>query len=186
MTLCHASAAAGVVDCAKKTIQWEGLGGLYKVRRACLCWIHICTLLQRQVMFVGQCFDHMLLMTVDSMQMLPKQTPTAAKCLTKMRAHCGQGVASPLAGQMVFRASLFATFGGSKRWLGTNADGTPKPLSTADFYKAGAITGFVAAFSEGPIDFYKSQIQVQIIRSKTDPNYTRELLQQELHAAPWQ
>ncbi len=24
-------AAAGVVDCAKKTVQWEGLGGLYKV-----------------------------------------------------------------------------------------------------------------------------------------------------------
>lgn len=28
--------AAGVVDCARKTIQWEGLGGLYKVRpRGC-------------------------------------------------------------------------------------------------------------------------------------------------------
>lgn len=39
---CHANAncgrwvlvhlhAAGVLDCAKKTVQWEGLGGLYKV-----------------------------------------------------------------------------------------------------------------------------------------------------------
>ena len=103
---------SGVVDCARKTIQWEGLGGLYK------------------------------------------------------------GVASPLAGQMVFRASLFSTFGAAKRWLGTDqATGLSKPLSTADFYKAGAITGFVAAFSEGPIDFYKSQIQVQIVRSKTDPAY---------------
>jgi hypothetical protein len=25
--------AGGVIDCAKKTVQWEGLGGLYKVRR---------------------------------------------------------------------------------------------------------------------------------------------------------
>lgn len=39
--------------------------------------------------------------------------------------------------------------------------------------QAGAMTGFVAAFTEAPIDFYKSQIQVQIIRSKADPNYKR-------------
>ena len=32
----------------------------------------------------------------------------------------------------------------------------------------------MAAFAEGPIDFYKSQIQVQIIRSKSDPKYKRE------------
>lgn len=71
-----------------------------------------------------------------------------------------QGVASPLAGQMFFRASLFGAFGSSKRWLATNSDGTMRPLRTADYYKAGAITGFIAAFTEGPIDFYKSQIQV--------------------------
>ncbi len=34
--------------------------------------------------------------------------------------------------------------------------------------------GFVAAFTEGPIDFYKSQIQVQIIRSKMNADYKRE------------
>jgi solute carrier family 25 carnitine/acylcarnitine transporter 20/29 len=72
---------------------------------------------------------------------------------------------------MFFRASLFGAFGESKRWLGTNPDGSRRPLRTADFYKAGAITGFIAAFTEGPIDFYKSQIQVQIIKSKVDPNY---------------
>ncbi|KAL3136974.1 hypothetical protein ABBQ32_006573 [Trebouxia sp. C0010 RCD-2024] len=37
--------------------------------------------------------------------------------------------------------------------------------------QAGAATGFIAAFVEGPIDFYKSQIQVQIIRSRADANY---------------
>lgn len=82
-----------------------------------------------------------------------------------------KGVSSPLAGQMFFRASLFSAFGASKRWLGTNADGTTRELSNADFFKAGFMTGAVAAFTEAPIDFYKSQIQVQIIRSKSDPNY---------------
>lgn len=35
-------------------------------------------------------------------------------------------------------------------------------------------SGFVAAFSEGPIDFYKSQIQVQVIRTQQNPNYKGE------------
>ena len=39
--------------------------------------------------------------------------------------------------------------------------------------QAGAITGFVSAFVEGPIDFFKSQIQVQIIRAKSNPDYKR-------------
>ena len=108
----------------------------------------------------------------------PRPPPTPDNDMKHMPTHgpgrALQGVASPLMGQMFFRASLFGTFGASKRWLGTNADGTPRPLGRADFYKAGAITGFVAAFTEGPIDFYKSQIQVQIIRSKQDPNYKGE------------
>ena len=52
-----------------------------------------------------------------------------------------QGMSSPLAGQMVFRASLFGAFGQSKRWLGTNSDGSVRALKPLDFYKAGAITG---------------------------------------------
>lgn len=102
---------SGALDCAKKTVQWEGLTGLYK------------------------------------------------------------GVTSPLAGQILFRSTLFGAFGQAKTWLATNSDGSKRPLRTADYYKAGAITGFIAAFVEGPIDFYKSQIQVQIIRSRADPNY---------------
>ena len=46
-----------------------------------------------------------------------------------------QGVSSPLAGQMVFRMTLFSAFGGSKRWLSTNPDGSTRPLVTSDFYK---------------------------------------------------
>lgn len=40
-------------------------------------------------------------------------------------------------------------------------------------WQAGAVTGGIAAFVEGPIDFYKSQIQVQIIRARADPKYKR-------------
>lgn len=102
---------SGAVDCVRKTLQWEGVGGLYK------------------------------------------------------------GVTSPLAGQMFFRATLFSAFGASKRWLATNPDGSTRTLSTADYYKAGFITGAAAAFTESPIDFYKSQIQVQMVRAKSDPAY---------------
>jgi solute carrier family 25 carnitine/acylcarnitine transporter 20/29 len=48
---------------------------------------------------------------------------------------------------MFFRASLFGAFGESKRWLATNADGSSRALRTSDNYKAGAITGFIAAFT---------------------------------------
>jgi hypothetical protein len=81
---------------------------------------------------------------------------------------------------MFFRATLFSAFGAAKRWLAKNADGSPKELTIADYYKAGAMTGFAAGFVEGPIDFYKSQVQVQIIRSRADPNYKREPLAQNV------
>ena len=60
-----------------------------------------------------------------------------------------KGVSSPLAGQMFFRATLFSAFGASKRWLATNPDGTTRPLTDIDFFKAGFITGLAAAFIEG-------------------------------------
>jgi len=72
---------------------------------------------------------------------------------------------------MFFRATLFSAFGASKRWLGTGEDGSMRELTDLDYFKAGCMTGFAAAFFEAPIDFYKSQIQVQIIRSKADPAY---------------
>ena len=117
---------------------------------------------------------------------------------------CSQGVTSPLAGQMLFRSIMFGSFAQIKTWLATNKDGSTRELRYSDFYKvniksqakpclavlplylsehlmlvsggeqAGAATGLIAAFVEGPIDFYKSQIQVQIIRSRADANYKRK------------
>jgi hypothetical protein len=168
-------AAAGVIDCAKKTVQWEGLPGLYKVRGgrappAGPARPHVtpppgCC---RLATHVHACVRAAL----PSKPCKPcTQAHMHARALRARRHEPTQGVASPLAGQMFFRASLFGAFGSSKRWLATNADGSARPLVTSDYYKAGAITGFIAAFTEGPIDFYKSQIQVQIIRSKSDPTY---------------
>ena len=77
---------------------------------------------------------------------------------------------------MFFRATLFSTFGGAKRWLAQQPDGSVRPLRALDYYAAGAITGFAASFAEGPIDLFKSQVQVQIIRSRTNPDYKREPL----------
>eukprot|EP00894_Picocystis_sp_ML_P002436 jgi/Pico_ML_1/52953/g3584.t1 len=68
--------------------------------------------------------------------------------------------------KMLFRATLFGAYGKAKEYLQAHNGGS---LSVSDYYKAGAMTGFAAAFTEGPIDFYKSQIQVQIVRSKADP-----------------
>ena len=98
----------GLIDCFKKTIQWEGIGGLYK------------------------------------------------------------GVASPLIGQIFFRILLFTSHGQAKRTL--SQDGL-RQLTVPDFFLAGSFAWSVAVLAECPIDLYKSQMQVQIIKSKSDPNY---------------
>lgn len=73
-----------------------------------------------------------------------------------------KGMSSPLVGQMAFRATLFTSFARSKDFLSANGANS---LSTQQFFIAGAMTGGMVAFAEGPIDFYKSQAQVQALRS---------------------
>ena len=70
-----------------------------------------------------------------------------------------KGVSSPLAGQMAFRATLFTSFAKSKDYLASG-----KKLGYSDFFVAGAATGGIVSFAEGPIDFYKSQVQVQTLK----------------------
>ena len=74
-----------------------------------------------------------------------------------------KGMSSPLAGQMVFRASLFTSFAQSKVFLASQKEGGA--LSQSQFFLAGGMTGAVVSFAEGPIDFYKSQMQVQAIKA---------------------
>ena len=96
---------SGLVDCFKKTVKWEGVGGLYK------------------------------------------------------------GVGSPIVGQMFFRAALFSSYAQSKKFLEGWTGGAPMHIKW--FFVSGAFTGFTTAFIEGPIDLFKSQVQVEIIKNKT-------------------
>ena len=75
-----------------------------------------------------------------------------------------KGVTSPLVGQMFFRATLFTAYGQSKEFLLRKRQeeiGKDAKLLASDYFIAGGMTGFAAAFAEGPIDFYKSQMQVK-------------------------
>merc|ERR1711990_440909 len=78
-----------------------------------------------------------------------------------------KGMSSPLVGQMAFRATLFTTAAESKKYL---SNGGTKSLSQVEFFLAGGMTGAAASFAEGPIDFYKSQMQVQAIKHAENPS----------------
>ena len=99
----------GLLDCFKKTIEWEGVRGLYK------------------------------------------------------------GMTSPLVGQMFFRALLFLSYGEAKR-IKTN-NGKIK-ITNKDYFLCGAIAWFFATFAACPIDFLKTQSQIQIIKLKSIKNYS--------------
>jgi solute carrier family 25 carnitine/acylcarnitine transporter 20/29 len=103
----------GVVDCFKKTIKWEGFGGLYK------------------------------------------------------------GVQSPLIGQMLFRANMFFAFGESKRFFSKNGQ---KKIQTHEYYMAGSIAWGWGALVECPIDLFKTQMQIQIIKAKSIPDFKPEYI----------
>eukprot|EP01121_Diplochlamys_sp_Union-15-3_P006345 TRINITY_DN16838_c0_g1_i1.p1 TRINITY_DN16838_c0_g1~~TRINITY_DN16838_c0_g1_i1.p1 ORF type:complete len:252 (+),score=31.44 TRINITY_DN16838_c0_g1_i1:166-921(+) len=81
-----------------------------------------------------------------------------------------KGVASPIAGQMFFRATLYSVFGQSKALV---QDKNGK-ISALGGFIAGAMTGSVVSLAECPIDFLKSQLQVQIIKSKQISGYVPE------------
>jgi len=78
-----------------------------------------------------------------------------------------KGVASPLIGQMFFRATLFSSFGQAKKVVssafGARSDSALPPVG---HFLAGMITGACASFVEGPIDLLKSQVQVQILAER--------------------
>lgn len=77
-----------------------------------------------------------------------------------------KGVGSPLVGQMFFRAVLFTSYYQFTNYL-AGPERVGKRLTHPEYYIAGGLTGFVAAFVESPIDLFKTKMQIQIIRSKS-------------------
>lgn len=76
----------------------------------------------------------------DTRRTGPHHEDQMSTCAHVRPCALAQGVQSPLAGQIVFRSVLFGAFGAAKRWLSTNADGTVRPLTTADFYKVSLLS----------------------------------------------
>jgi len=99
----------GLIDCAKKTMAKEGVGGFYK------------------------------------------------------------GVFSPLCGQMFLNATQFLSWGQSVALVTMGTDKTPVTMTIKDYCMAGVLTAIACGVVESPIDFFKSQLQVQIF--KKDPLY---------------
>lgn len=78
-----------------------------------------------------------------------------------------KGVASPLIGQMVFNAVQFCVYGQSKNLVRRKDQ---KYLTIPQYFQAGLLTGICVSFVESPMDFFKSQIQIQIFEQKANPN----------------
>lgn len=95
---------SGTWDCMKKTLKWEGVGGLYR------------------------------------------------------------GVTSPLVGNAFFNATQFLAYGQAKKLF--RPDGNEDAMTVTQFLGCGIMTGTLVSFVESPIDLFKSQMQVQIFRSR--------------------
>jgi solute carrier family 25 carnitine/acylcarnitine transporter 20/29 len=82
-----------------------------------------------------------------------------------------KGVQSPIVGAMLFRANMFFAYGESKRFFSGNGK---KKIKTHEYYMAGSIAWGWGAIVECPIDFFKTQMQIQIIKAKSNPNLKPE------------
>lgn len=135
------------------------------------------------VTFVGHPFDTLKVRLQTQPNMHPPLYSGLVDCFRKTLKWEGasglyRGVTSPLAGQMLFRANMFLSFGEAKRWL----RGARPENTLAEFYLAGSMGWTMGTLIECPIDLAKSQMQVQIIREKSDPSY-RNPYRSTWHAA---
>ena len=122
---------------------------------------------------VGHPFDtiKVLLQTQDPKK--PLYTG-AMDCVRKTYAVAGmsgfyKGVTSPLAGIMAFQAVKFLAYGQSINFV-KQAMGTEQ-LGALGYLYAGSIAQGLGACIEGPIDFYKCQLQKQLNMARQDPKY---------------
>lgn len=79
-----------------------------------------------------------------------------------------KGVYSPLAGQMFLNATQFFAWGQSCKLVCRGTDKTPQTMTVKDYTMAGILTGVTCACVESPIDFFKSQLQVQVYKAKPE------------------
>ncbi|XP_029189604.1 mitochondrial substrate carrier family protein G-like [Acropora millepora] len=77
-----------------------------------------------------------------------------------------KGVGSPIVGQMFFRATLFTSYYQITAFF-AGKDRQGQRLTVPEYFLSGMFTGFFAALVEGPIDLFKSKMQIQIIRAKS-------------------
>jgi len=68
-----------------------------------------------------------------------------------------KGVQSPLVGMALMNSVLFLSYGQAKRFAQKDEN---DPLSLSQLFTCGAFVGLSVAFVEGPVDFLKSQLQV--------------------------
>jgi len=69
-----------------------------------------------------------------------------------------KGIQSPLVGMALMNSVLFLSYGQSKALLQKDAN---DPLTIPQIFLAGTLVGFTVSFVESPVDFFKSQLQVQ-------------------------
>jgi len=69
-----------------------------------------------------------------------------------------KGVQSPLLGMAIMNSVLFLSYGQSKALLQKDKDDL---LTIPQIFLAGTMVGFTVSFVESPVDFFKSQLQVQ-------------------------
>eukprot|EP01111_Echinosteliopsis_oligospora_P001866 TRINITY_DN1272_c0_g1_i2.p1 TRINITY_DN1272_c0_g1~~TRINITY_DN1272_c0_g1_i2.p1 ORF type:complete len:291 (-),score=57.46 TRINITY_DN1272_c0_g1_i2:23-895(-) len=85
-----------------------------------------------------------------------------------------RGVQSPLVGLAVMNSVMFAAYGQSKAMV--QPDPTI-PLTIPQYWIAGAMAGFCISFVEGPIDLFKSQMQVPGSKYKSVSECAKNILQ---------
>lgn len=80
------------------------------------------------------------------------------------------GVGAPLAGQLFFRS---VTFWANATAVGFLQSSVGRPLSYAEYGCAGAMAWAVATLIECPLQVASSQLQLETVRQRTIPGYTR-------------
>ena len=78
------------------------------------------------------------------------------------------GIYSPLAGQMVFRATSFGTYFYAVKHFSKEHETPPLPT----LFAAGAVTGLAISFVEAPIDLVKTKLQIKIFESSNSSSLT--------------